>query len=61
MSGMQGMSGTGSMPKNCGMQGMHENYRAKQQDIQADTKNQIRTNEEKIPNPTLGNKFDAKI
>lgn len=62
MSGIHGVSRTGSMPQNCGMQGMHESSRVKKPDeTQAEAKRQTNVAQGKIPSEILGNKIDIKI
>jgi len=62
MSGMHGISGSGSnMPVNCGMQGMHGNEKAKVQDNIAD-KNSIKISQQLLAvNDGKGSKFDLSI
>lgn len=60
MSGIQGISGAGSMTKSCGMKGMHDSSKVKLQDgIQVETKRQS-ASKVKIPNQLLGSKIDVK-
>lgn len=63
MSGMQGISGTGSMSKSCSMKAMHESSKVKTQDeMQVETRKQSDINrQDRIPNQIVGNKIDAKI
>lgn len=61
MSGMQQISGTGSMSQSCSMKSMNGSSSAKAQDaIQAETEKQSMTRQEKIPNQLLGSKIDVK-
>lgn len=62
MHGMHGVSGTGSMPRNCGMEGMHGNTPKRQvQKVEDSTVKQKTDQPTKIPNDILGNKIDIKI
>jgi len=63
MMGMSGVSGAGSMPRNCGMQGMHGNSQTKQaakaEDIAAKQQQTNQTTE--ITKGAQGNKVDIRI
>lgn len=64
MMGMSGVSGAGSMPRNCGMQGMHGNSQTKQavkaEDLAA--KQQQQTNQTtEISKGIQGSKVDIRI
>lgn len=62
MQGMHGVSGIGSMPGNCGMEGMHGNAPKRQaQKVEDSTVKQQNNQPAKIPNDILGNKIDVKI
>jgi len=64
MMGMSGVSGAGSMPRNCGMQGMHGNSQTKQV-LKADDltgKQQQQTNQTtEITKGIQGSKVDIRI
>ena len=64
MMGMSGVSGAGSMPRNCGMQGMHGNSQTKQV-LKADDltgKQQQQTNQTtEISKGIQGSKVDIRI
>ena len=63
MMGMSGMSGAGSMPRNCGMQGMHGNLQTKQA-LKADdlAEKQQQTNQTtEITKGIQGSKVDIRI
>ncbi|PKM94442.1 MAG: hypothetical protein CVU84_10245 [Firmicutes bacterium HGW-Firmicutes-1] len=59
MSGMQGVSGSGSMMKNCGMKGMHENQQKQKERIEV--KQQADAVLERIPNEIAGKRFDMSV
>ena len=62
MMGISGISGEGSMPRNCGMQGMHGNYQTKQAPKSDDSAAKQQNNQ---PIESLkvaaGNKIDLRI
>lgn len=61
MSGMQGISGAGSMSSSCSMKGMHDSSRVKAQEgVQGETKRQSVAKQGRIPNQILGSKIDTK-
>lgn len=63
MSGMQGISGAGSMSRSCSMKSMHGSSVVKPQEgMQTDTEKQKNINiQDKIPDQVLGSKMDVKI
>jgi len=62
MNGMHGLSGNTSMPKNCGMEGMHGNTSKRQVQKAEDNTVKLQNNQPvKISNSTLGNKIDISI
>lgn len=62
MMGMSGVSGAGSMPRNCGMQGMHGNSQTKQavkaEDLAAKQQTNLTT---EITKGIQGSKVDIRI
>ena len=63
MMGMSGVSGAGSMPRNCGMQGMHGNSQTKQA-LKADdlaVKQQQTNQTTEITKGIKGSKVDIRI
>jgi len=59
---MYGVSGTGSMPRNCGMDGMHGNTPKRHaQKAENSTVKQQNNQPAQIPNEILGNKINVKI
>jgi uncharacterized ferredoxin-like protein len=62
MSGMNGVSGSGSMSMNCGMEGMHANSTNKQQGkTQQSEVSTPNTQTNKISDQLRGNTIDLKV
>lgn len=62
MSGMHGISSSGSMSKNCNMKSMHENSKMNTREAtQKEAAKQVDIKQDSIPNQIFGNKVDIKI
>ncbi len=62
MNGMHRISGSGTMPTNCGMQGMHGNTLSAQAQKEYKSADKLQnTQVAKIPDDAKGNTIDVKI